>query len=66
MTQTLFLTKSINSGDVKDQRSRLGHRLFPIDEVLDDIFDTDIGASDEAKEANKEEGGIFCSPESER
>jgi len=47
MTQRLFLTKSIDSGDVIDQRSRLGHRLFPINEVLDDIFDTDIGASDE-------------------
>ena len=39
--------------------------LFPIDEVLDDVFDTDIGASDETKEANEEESCIFCSSKSE-
>ena len=39
--------------------------LFPIDEVVDDILDTDEGARDEAKEANKEESSIFGSPHSE-
>ena len=39
--------------------------LFPIDEVVDDVLDTDEGARDEAKEANKEESSIFGSPNSE-
>ena len=39
--------------------------LFPIDEVVDDILDTDEGARDEAKEANKEESDIFDKSESE-
>ena len=38
--------------------------LFPIDEVVDDILDTDEGARDEAKEANKEESSIFGSSDS--
>ena len=42
-----------------------GHVLFPIDEVLDDVADADIRASDETKEANKEESNIFGSPDSE-
>ena len=42
-----------------------GHVLFPIDEVLDDVADADIRASDETKEANKEESNIFGSPNSE-
>ena len=33
--------------------------LLSGDEVVDDIRETDIGASDEAKEANKEESDIF-------
>ena len=33
--------------------------LLPGNEVVDDIRETDIGASDEAKEANKEESDIF-------
>ena len=42
-----------------------GHVLFPIDEVLDDVADADIRASDETKEANEEESNIFGSPDSE-
>ena len=42
-----------------------GHVLFPIDEVLDDVADADIRASDETKEADKEESNIFGSPDSE-
>ena len=38
--------------------------LFPIDEVVDDVLDTDEGARDEAKEANKEESSIFGSSDS--
>ena len=33
--------------------------LLSGDEVVDDIRETDIGASNEAKEANKEESDIF-------
>ena len=39
--------------------------LLSGDEVVDDIRETDIGASDEAKEANKEESNIFDKSEAE-
>ena len=38
--------------------------LLSGDEVVDDIRETDIGASNEAKEANKEESDIFDKSES--
>ena len=38
--------------------------LLSGNEVVDDIRETDIGASDEAKEANKEESDIFDKSES--
>ena len=38
--------------------------LLSGNEVVDDIRETDIGASDEAKEANKEESSIFGSSDS--
>ena len=39
--------------------------LLSGNEVVDDIRETDIGASDEAKEANKKESDIFDKSESE-